>query len=251
MDRESKLLTAFVELADVLVDQFDVVDLLTHLTHRCVDVLDVDAAGILLADPSGGLRVVASSSEAMHTLELLEIQSAEGPCFECFGTGEALANVQLTGSDQPWPTFGPSALSAGFLSVTALPMRLRGRVIGALNLFRSDLGALGERDLVAAQALADVATISILQHRAVEEANTVNEQLTAALDSRVVIEQAKGMVAERTGQDMTASFGTLRSHARNHNLRLSDLAAQVVAGAINPGSLEAKPPSGAKRRVHR
>ena len=240
MSRESLLVATFVELTDVLVDEFDVVDLLTRLTDRCVEVLDVTAAGLLLVDPSGELRVVASSSEAMHTLELFELQSSEGPCFECFQTGEPIANAQLTTTDQPWATFGPRAIASGFLSVTALPMRLRGRTIGALNLFRSDADELSERDLVAAQAFADVATIGILQHRAVEEAQTVNDQLTAALNSRVVIEQAKGMVAERTGLDMADAFNRLRGHARDHNVRLSDLAAQVVAGTVSPASLDAK-----------
>jgi GAF domain-containing protein len=249
VEREALLLATLVELTDVLVDRFDVVDLLTHLTDRCVEMLDVSDAGILLADPTGRLGVIASSSESMRTLELLELQSSEGPCFQCFGTGLAVANVQLTAIDQPWPTFGPRALDAGFQSVSALPMRLRGRIIGALNLFRSGTGALSERDLVAAQALADVATISILQHRTAEEANTVNEQLSAALNSRIVIEQAKGMVAERTGLDMASSFNALRHHARSTNTRLSDLAAKVVSGTISPGSIAEKPVSAAKPRA--
>ena len=251
MNRESVLVATFVELTDVLVDQFDVVELLTNLTDRCVEVLDVAAAGLLLADPSGELRVVASSSEAMHTLELLELQSAEGPCFECFHTGKPSVNTALTAIDQPWPRFGPSALAAGFVSVSALPMRLRGRTIGALNLFRSDAGALSERDQVAAQAFADVATIGILQNRAVEEAQTVNDQLTAALNSRVIIEQAKGMIAERTGLDMARAFDGLRHHARSHNLRLSDLAEQVVSGRVSPGSLSVKPPPSTDRGAQR
>ncbi|MEP6626232.1 MAG: GAF and ANTAR domain-containing protein [Acidimicrobiia bacterium] len=242
MSREALLVATFVELTDVLVDEFDVVELLTHLTDRCVEVLDVTAAGLLLAEPSGELRVVASSSEAMHTLELFELQSAEGPCFECFHSGEPIANAQLSTTDQPWENFGPRAVASGFLSVTALPMRLRGRTIGALNLFCSDAGVLSERDLIAAQAFADVATIGILQHFAVEEAQTVNDQLTAALNSRVIIEQAKGMVAERTGLDMANAFNRLRGHARAHNVRLSELAAQVVAGTLSPGFLDSQPP---------
>ncbi len=251
MNRESSLVSTFVELTDVLVDEFDVVELLTNLIDRCVDVLDVTAAGLLLADPAGKLSIVASSNEAMHTLELFELQSAEGPCFECFHTGEPIANAPLSGTDQPWPNFGPRAVAAGFLSATALPMRLRGRTIGALNLFRSETSDLSERDLIAAQAFADVATIGILQHRSVEEANTVNDQLTAALNSRVIIEQAKGMVAERTGADMAKAFDKLRGHARSHNVRLSDLAAQVVAGTVLISSLDSKPQSASKRRDHR
>ena len=243
MSRESLLVATFVELADVLVDEFDVVELLSLLTDRCVAVLDVTAAGLLLADPTGELRVVASSSEAMRTLELFELQSAEGPCYECFHTGEPLANAQLTATDQPWPKFGPRAIASGFLSVTALPMRLRGRTIGALNLFCADSGALSERDLIAAQAFADVATIGLLQHRAVEEAQTVNDQLGAALNSRIVIEQAKGIVAERAGVSMANAFNKLRDHARSHNTRLSELAAQVVAGDVDIGALGLKPTS--------
>lgn len=148
--RETLLINTFVELTDVLVDDFDVVDLLTQLAGRCVEVLDVDAAGIMLASADGELRVVASSSEAMRTLELFELQASEGPCFECYNTGEPTANIQLTDIGQPWPQFSPRAVAAGFLSVTALPMRLRGRTIGALNLFRSNLGDLGDQDLVAA-----------------------------------------------------------------------------------------------------
>ena len=234
--RETLLINTFVELTDVLVDDFDVVDLLTQLAGRCVEVLDVDAAGIMLASADGELRVVASSSEAMRTLELFELQASEGPCFECYNTGEPTANIQLTDIGQLWPQFSPRAVAAGFLSVTALPMRLRGRTIGALNLFRSNLGDLGDQDLVAAQAFADVATIGILQHRAVEEAHTVNDQLTSALNSRIIVEQAKGMVAERTGLDMGAAFNRLRNHARRRNLLLSDLARHVVAGEVGPDS---------------
>ena len=250
MNREAQLVATFVELTDVLVDQFDVVELLTHLTDRCVEVLDVAAAGLLLADPAGNLRVVASSSEAMHTMELLELQSAEGPCVECFRTGQPIVNIQLTATDQPWPTFGPRAIAEGFVSVSAIPMRLRKRTIGALNLFRTSADALADRDIVAAQAFADVATIGILQNRAVEEANTVNNQLTAALNSRILIEQAKGMVAERMGIAMEQAFTKLRSHARAHNLSLSDLATQVVRGDIIADALDDDPkasPSPAKR----
>ena len=208
------LVATFVELTDVLVDDFDVIDLLTHLADRCLEVLDVSAAGILLANAEGELSVAASSSEAIRTLELLEVQASEGPCYECFRTGDAIARTRpLAGSHHRWPQFAPRSIAAGYLSVSAVPMRLRGSTIGALNLFRPDAGDTDDLDLAAAQAFADVATIGILQHRAVQEAQLVNQQLSAALDSRVVIEQAKGMVVERTGLTMEESFTRLRGYA--------------------------------------
>ncbi len=238
MLRETALVQTFTELADTLVEDFDVVELLTMLVDRCVEVLDADAAGLMLANAEGELRVVASSSEAMHVLELFELQSEEGPCPECFRTGGAVANPQLNETDDRWPRFAPRALEAGFGSVHALPMRLRGQTIGSLNLFCVRSGGLRSPDLVAAQAFADVATIAILQQRAVAEAQVVNEQLTHALNSRVIIEQAKGMVAERTNLAMDRSFDRLRGHARNHNLRLVDVARDVIAGTLPADSLD-------------
>ena len=215
-----------MELADTLVDDFDVVDLLTLLSDRCVEVLDVSAAGIMLVSAEGDLRVVASSSEAMRIVELFELQSDEGPCVDCYRTGTLIVNQDLAGADKRWPRFAPVAIEAGFRSAHALPMRLRGSVIGALNLFRADIGELGERDVLAAQALADVATIAILQHRVGLRSHVVNEQLNEALNSRIVIEQAKGVIAERAGVDTDEAFTRLRHHARSNNLRLADVVAE-------------------------
>ena len=239
--REEELVKTFVELADTLVDDFDVVELLTLLTDRCVEVLDVAAAGLMLA-VDGELRVVASSSDAMRVLELFELQAEEGPCPECFRTGKPIVNQQLNTVDERWPLFAPRALEAGFRSVHAIPMRLRGQIIGALNLFRSDEGGLTANDAIAAQALADVATVAILQHRAVSEAQAINEQLTYALNSRVVIEQAKGMVAERLGFDMEQAFNQLRGYARSHNLRLGDVARSVIDGSLSAATLRGQSP---------
>ncbi len=238
MLRETALVQTFTELADTLVEDFDVVELLTMLADRCVEMLDVDAAGLMLASAEGELRVVASSSEAMRVLELFELQAEEGPCPECFATGVAVANLELSQTEGRWPRFAPRALAAGFGSVHALPMRLRGQTIGTLNLFCGRRGGLEPPDVVAAQAFADVATIAILQQRAVVEAQVVNEQLTHALNSRVLIEQAKGMVAERTDLAMDRSFDRLRGHARNHNLRLVDVARDVIAGTLPADSLD-------------
>jgi GAF domain-containing protein len=235
MTREALLARTMVDLADTLVDNFDVVELLTLLTDRCVEVLDVSAAGLMLVAPEGDLRVVASSSEEMRVVELFELQSEEGPCPDCFRTGEAVLNQNLATVGGRWPRFGPVALEAGFRSVHAVPMRLRGVIIGALNLFRADEGELEDGDILVAQALADVATIAILQHRAAFEAYRVNEQLHHALNSRIVIEQAKGMLAERAGLDMEQAFSWLRHHARNHNLLLVDVARAVIDGTVAPG----------------
>jgi GAF domain-containing protein len=237
MTREAVLARTFVELADTLVDDFDVVDLLTRLAERCVEVLDVETAGIMLAAPDGQLRVLASTSEAMRVLELFELQAQEGPCVDCHRAGLPVVNQDLAATGGRWPRFAAQAVAAGLHSAHAFPMRLRGTVIGALNLFRARPGEMGPADIEVAQAFADAATIAILQHRAAEEAQAINEQLTAALNSRVVIEQAKGMVAERLGLDMERSFNVLRAHARNHNLRLADIAAAVIDGTLPASAL--------------
>jgi GAF domain-containing protein len=237
MTRETLFAKTLVELADTLVADFDVVDLLTRLADRCVDVLDVGAAGLMLAAPDGGLRVMASSSDTMRVLELFELQAEEGPCLDCYRTGQPVVNQDLEAANGRWPRFATEVLASGFRSVHALPMRLRGTVIGALNLFHIEPGEMRHADLDAAQAFADVATIAILQHRAAVEAQVLNEQLNHALNSRVIIEQAKGMVAEREGLDMEHAFARLRHYARNHNLRLGDVATDVIAGTLAASAL--------------
>jgi uncharacterized protein (TIGR02246 family) len=235
---EALLAGTLVELADTLVEDFDVVDLPTRLADRCVEILDVDAAGIMLAAPDRQLRVMASSSEAMRVLELFEIQAREGPCLDSHSTGQPIVNQDLATVNGRWPNFAPVALAAGFRSVHALPMRLRGTVIGALNLFRTGTGEMTAADVDVAQAFADVATIAILQHRAAMNAQVLNDQLTYALNSRIVIEQSKGMIAERLELDMEESFAVLRGHARSHNLRLVDVAEAVIAGTLAPSALD-------------
>src|SRR5688572_27301572 len=183
MPREALLAQTLVELADTLVDDFDVVDLLTLLADRCVEVLGVSAAGLMLVAPEGELRVVASSSEEMRLVELFELQAEEGPCPDCYRTGEPAMSRDLTEDAARWPQFGPVALAAGFRSVHAVPLRLRGLTIGALNLFRGEAGVLDDADVFAARALADVATIAILQHRAALQAHIVIDQLNHALNS--------------------------------------------------------------------
>jgi GAF domain-containing protein len=238
---ESLLAKTFVELADTLVADFDVVELLTLLADRCVDVFGVSAAGLMLVGPDGDLRVMASSSEAMRLLELFELQSKEGPCLDCYLSGRPVVSQDLAVADGRWRRFTAEALNAGFRAVHALPMRLRGTVIGALNLFHVEPGEMKRSDLDNAQALADVATIAILQHRASLEAQVLNEQLHHALNSRIVIEQAKGVVAERSRLNMEQAFSALRQYARNHNLRLADVAEGVIDGSLATSALERAP----------
>jgi transcriptional regulator with GAF, ATPase, and Fis domain len=236
----------FVELTDTLVIGFDVIDFLHVLTDRSVQLLDVSAAGLLLADPRGELRVVAASSEAARLLELFQLQSDQGPCLDCFRSGQPVQAVDLAAESRRWPRFAPAARDAGFAAVQALPMRLREQVIGALNLFRADAGALAPADVRVGQALADVATISLLHERSMRHSDTLNEQLQTALNSRVIIEQAKGKLAERLGVDMDEAFTLLRDRARTSNRRLSDLAQAFVDGTE---ALTGPAPSRSRQRV--
>ncbi|MDQ3276184.1 MAG: GAF and ANTAR domain-containing protein [Actinomycetota bacterium] len=228
---DRQLAEAFVELADTLVDDFDVVDFLHQVTVRCAQVLGVSAAGVLLTDQRGALRVVAASTEQTRLLELLQLQTDQGPCPECFHTGQPISVADLSGTTSRWPRFAAEARQIGFASVHALPMRLRTDVIGTLNLFDTQPGALDENTIRLGQALADVATIGLLQARAVHHRETLAEQLQTALNSRIVIEQAKGVVAERRHLDMDQAFTLLRGTARASNRRLSELARAVVEGS--------------------
>jgi transcriptional regulator with GAF, ATPase, and Fis domain len=247
----------FVELTDTLVAGFDVIDFLHVLTNRSVQLLDVSAAGLLLADPRGELRVVAASSEAARLLELFQLQSDQGPCLDCFRTGRAVQAADLAAAERRWPRFVPAARAAGFGAVQALPMRLREQVIGALNLFRAGPGTLAPEDIRVGQALADVATISLLHERSMRHSDTLNEQLQTALNSRVIIEQAKGKLAERLGVDTDQAFSLLRDRARTSNRRLSDLARAFVDGTEPLTSLNAsktgppRPGDGPPRRQPR
>jgi GAF domain-containing protein len=219
----------FVELTDTMVADFDVIDFLHVLTDRSAQLLDVSAAGLLLADHRGELRVVAASSEAARLLELLQVQLGQGPCLDCFRSGRAVTATDL-GTDRRWPRFADAAAEAGLGAVQALPMRLRAQVIGTLNLFRDTPGDFDPVNVRVGQALADVATIGLLHERTMRRRDTLNEQLQAALNSRVVIEQAKGKLAERLGLEMDQAFNILRDHARARNIRLSDLARAFIDG---------------------
>jgi GAF domain-containing protein len=226
--REGLIVSTFVALADTMIDEYDVIEFLGMLAERCVELLATDEAGIMLVDPRGNLQAVASSSERTRLLELFELQNQEGPCLDAFRSGEMVTSGDLGRDAARWPTFAPRAHADGFAAVVSLPLRLRRDVIGALNLLRDAPGPLTDADLALARALADVATIGLLQERAVRESRTSAGQLQLALTSRVLIEQAKGVIAARHDIDIDQAFEMLRGYARRHGRKLTELARAVV-----------------------
>ncbi len=234
MDESRRLAQVFVELADTLTENFDVVDFLQTLTDRCVEMLGADAAGLMLTDQRGGLTLMAATLERARVLEVFELQVQEGPCLECFTTGKAITNVELVEANKRWPVFTPAAVEAGFGATHALPMRLRGQVLGALNLFTDEQVRLSDTDLEVGQAMAHVATIGLLHQQNTREQTVLSEQLQTALHSRVVVEQAKGALAARTGVSVGEAFTRMRARARNNQMALTDVATAVISGKITP-----------------
>ena len=238
MTREQRLAEVFVELADTLVEQFDVVEFLQTLTERCVELVDTDAAGLMLDDQRGRLQLVAYTHESARLLELFELQKAEGPCLDCFASGQVIANVDLAESTSRWPVFTGAALGSGFAYSHALPLRLRRQVVGALNLFTVERRPLTDDHLAVAQGLADIATIGLLHERALRDQVLLAEQLQTALHSRVLIEQAKGVLAAQAGISVGEAFGRMRTHARRTGGQLTVVAEAVVSGSLPPGDLQ-------------
>lgn len=222
------LADVFVEIADTLVDDFDLIEFLESLTRHTSQVSNAASAGLLLADPHGQLQYMASSAESVKLLELFQLQYHEGPCLDCFHTGEPVINTDLKEAAARWPLFAPRAVDAGFQSVHAFPLRHRRRVIGALNLFSADTGRFEPTDVRIIQALADIATIGLLQERTIRSAEILTEQLQGALNSRITIEQAKGVLARTHGIDVDTAFERLRDYTRRNHHRLSDVARAVV-----------------------
>jgi len=232
------LAQAFVELADTLVAGYDLMEFLQTLTDRCVELLEVDAAGLLLADNHATLRLVAASTEQARVVELFQIQNDEGPCLDCYRTGQAVivSDIRAHAAAERWPRFAAATREMGYAGVHAIPMRLRDQVIGTLNLFKIVPDGLDPAVVVAATALVDVATIGILQERAVRHQEVVAGQLQVALNSRVMIEQAKGVLAERLQMTPNEAFVLLRRYARDHNHPLTELAGDVIRGTVRIAS---------------
>jgi GAF domain-containing protein len=245
---DERLAKTFVELADTLVGGFDLMEFLHMLTERCVELLEVDAAGLLLADARGTLQLVAASTEQARVAELFQVQNDEGPCLDSYRTGQPVIVADIGADDAParWPRFAAAASQMGFAAVHAIPMRLREQVIGTLNLFGTAPGGLDSAVARAARALVDIATIGILQERATREHELVAGQLQVALNSRVIIEQAKGILAERMRVTPDQAFIVLRAYSRNRNYPLTQLAADVINGTAEllPGSRTATRPGG-------
>ncbi len=233
MDRLERLAQVFVELADTLVEEFDVVDLLQVLAERSVELLDADASGLMLADQRGDLQLMAFTMERARLLELFELQIREGPCRDAYTTGAAITNVELVDAQNRWPTFTPAARAAGFSTTHALPMRLRGNVIGVLNLFSERGQRLDDGDVAVGQAMADVATIGLLHERTLREQTAISEQLETALHSRVLIEQAKGVLAARAKISVDEAFNLMRLHARSNRITLTAVASAVIGGTVD------------------
>jgi GAF domain-containing protein len=233
-DRERQVTQAFVALADTLVDDYDVADLLHTLVQQCVQLLDVAAAGLTLADERGGLQVLASSTEQARLLELFQLDIDEGPCVECFTSSRPVLVADIAAQAARWPRFAAEAARNGFASVHAVPLRLRRQTIGALNLFGLRPGNLSDDDVALAQGLADTATIGILHERAVRQGEILSEQLQTALNSRVIIEQAKGVLAAAGRLRMDAAFTALRAYSRRNNRRLSDVARELAERELAP-----------------
>ncbi|HEX5428694.1 MAG TPA: GAF and ANTAR domain-containing protein [Pedococcus sp.] len=223
-----RLAEVFVEVADTLVDDFDLIDFLATVTARVADLSSAAAAGLLLGDAEGNLQFMAASDESARMLELFQVQIDEGPCRDCFTSGEPVVNADLSEASDRWPQFAPRAQAEGFLSVHAFPLRHRRSVIGALNVFGREPGRLADQDVRVVQALADVATIGLLQERAIRHGEVLTEQLQSALNSRITIEQAKGALAQLRHVTPDEAFTLMRDYARSRRLHLGDVAREVV-----------------------
>lgn len=249
MSTELRLTQVFVELADTLVDEFDALDFLSTLTERSVELLRADAAGVILNDLRGNLHVVATTSDQAQVLELFELQNEEGPCLDCFNSGRPVVNVGVSDARSRWPRFTAAAAEVGYQSAHAIPLRLRDSVVGAMNLFCVSAARLSDQDVALGQALADIATIGLLQERAVRQSGLIAEQLQTALDSRVMIEQAKGVLMASAGVDANQAFQWMRDYSRRNNQPLKAVAHAVITRSLTPEDLRgaAAPPPGPGR----
>jgi GAF domain-containing protein len=245
MTREARIVETFVELADTMVDHFDVVEFLHRLVERSLELMDCAEVGLLLANAAGSLQVMASSSARSEALGLVQARAEEGPCFECYLGSRLVFSEDLALDTHRWPTFARAAVQQGISSAHAIPMRVRGHTIGTLGLLRAGTGRLSERDVPLGQGMADIAAVALIQERAMRETRGVVQQLQGALNSRVVIEQAKGVLAERGSVSVDVAFVSIRRYARHHDRRLSDVARDVIDGRLDAAALAELSPGAA------
>lgn len=235
MSREARIIDTLVELADILVTPFEPDDLLYRLVDSCLEVLDAQAAGVLLRDQSGELRAVTATSRDVKELEVFEVALSEGPSYEAFRSGEQVAVDDLANHGHEWPNITSAAQRQGFAACYGFPLRWHDDTVGALNVFLTAAQApMSMSDQRAGRGLADIATIALLQGQRSSEADARTEQLQQALDNRVLIEQAKGLLGERHGLGAREAFERLRRYCRGHNLSLHQAAQEILEGRLDP-----------------
>lgn len=248
--REAKIIAALSAAADTLTADFDALDLLHTVIADCTEILQLAAGGILLApgaageSSAGDLEFATATSAAAERVAHVTLDNGAGPCIDCYVSGTPIVMDELGAFEDRWPEYCAAARAEGFESVLVIPMRVRGHVIGAMDLFGRTATTFHESDIKVAQALASVATIAIVQDRGASEAQLVEAQLRNALESRIAIEQAKGVVASTLAVDMDEAFRLLRTYARHHNFRIHAVAEQVAAGDLSPSELVVQPVRG-------
>lgn len=243
-ERERSMVRAFVDLAGGLVGDFDVQDLLHRLAEHCVRLVDsMSACGVMLLDRTNVLSVVAAFPDVGRALDVAQLEVGDGPCLECVRTGRGVHSTDLIEDGARWPRWSRLAVARDFRTVYATPLRLGDQIIGTLNLFGPSPTDSTEQDLLIIRALADVATITILQQRSVSRAAALNTQLQTALASRIAVEQAKGVLSESLGVDMDEAFTILRHNSRSTNTKLTVLAGYLASGRIKAAELQRPGPA--------
>ncbi|MFE3181401.1 GAF domain-containing protein [Streptomyces violascens] len=243
MNREEQLAEAFVTLANTLADDFDPVVLLQRLTRHCVEIIGADAAGVMMATVRGDLRTMAVSDDGAAFLELIQMQTGQGPCPDCYHTAGEVEALDLTAATDRWPRFAPAAVSAGYHAAQALPLRANHQVIGALNLFRTAPGGLSPADLRLAQALADVAAVALIHWNPDRiRPSDILTRLQSTAAAKAAIETATGMLAEYGRLDLAEAGSALRAYSRHNGGRLTDTAHALIRRSLAPDTVLAAQP---------
>ena len=239
-DTEPWLETTLVELAEALDERPSETGYAWVLTARLSERLAPAGVCFMLAIKVGGLAVTAASSDEVSKLAALQARLGEGPCIDCLRTGQEVLNAAVTAADDLWPSFVPAARASGFGTLSALPMRSREQAIGVIFWAAAEAQQLAGRDLRELRVLARMTAITLAQLRESRRNAMAAEQLQQALDSRVLIEQAKGAVAARLGVSPDRAFDLLRGYARQANLTLAEVSTQAIGNVLSPHDLMAR-----------